>query len=71
MEYILTSNEMKELDLQTIEEIGISSAVLMEKAALGVIKAIEDSGNPLDNILVVCGVWNNGRDGNVSIRNMS
>lgn len=63
MEYILTSNEMKELDLQTIEEIGISSAVLMEKAALGVIKAIEDSGNPLDNILVVCGVGNNGGDG--------
>lgn len=63
MEYILTSHEMKQLDLITIEEIGVPSAVLMEKAALGVIKALNNSIPSPERILIVCGTGNNGGDG--------
>lgn len=63
MEYILTSKQMKELDVRTIEEMKIMSAVLMEKAALGVIKAIEDNYGDPDRIMIVCGTGNNGGDG--------
>lgn len=63
MEYLLTSNEMKSLDNKTIEEIGIPSAVLMEKAALGVIETIQNNCNDMKRILVVCGSGNNGGDG--------
>ena len=35
MEYVLTSNEMKKLDSITIDEIGVPSAVLMEKSSNG------------------------------------
>lgn len=63
MEYLLKSNEMKELDYNTIEEIGIPSVVLMEKAALGVIEEIQNSCDKMDKILVVCGSGNNGGDG--------
>lgn len=63
MEYILTSHEMKKLDLITIEEIGVPSAVLMEKAALGVIKALNNSIPSPERILIVCGTGNNGGDG--------
>jgi ADP-dependent NAD(P)H-hydrate dehydratase / NAD(P)H-hydrate epimerase len=63
MEYLLKSNEMKKLDQYTIEEIGISSAVLMEKAALSVINAIQENCDNRNKILVVCGCGNNGGDG--------
>lgn len=63
MEYLLTSSEMKDLDHKTIEEIGISSMVLMEKAALSVITAIKENVTVFDKILVVCGSGNNGGDG--------
>lgn len=63
MEYILTSNEMNKLDSITIDEIGVPSAVLMEKAAIGVIKALNDSIASLDHIVIVCGTGNNGGDG--------
>lgn len=63
MEYLLKSNEMKKLDQYTIEEIGISSAVLMEKAALSVINEIQNNCDNMNRILVVCGCGNNGGDG--------
>jgi len=63
MEYILTSHEMKNLDFITIDEIGVPSVVLMEKAAMGVIEALNHSKASLDHILIVCGTGNNGGDG--------
>ena len=33
MRYIVNGSEMKEIDRQTINEIGITSMVLMERAA--------------------------------------
>jgi len=52
---------MKAMDSYTIENIGVPSIVLMENAALKVIKNI-----PIENaekFTVVCGVGNNGGDG--------
>ena len=65
MREIVTAVEMKELDHNTIQKAGISSPVLMERAAL---KTVEEIVQRLKNkekekILVVCGTGNNGRIG--------
>ncbi len=63
MQYILNCGQMKEADRHTIEEMGIPSMVLMERAALSVAQEIADTCTGQDRILVVCGVGNNGGDG--------
>lgn len=63
MEYLLTSKQMKVLDNDTIEHMGIPSSVLMEKAALSVISAMNQNCEKTNKILVVCGSGNNGGDG--------
>lgn len=57
----ISCEEMKAMDLYTIEKIGVPSIVLMENAGLKVIKNIpmEDT----DSFSIVCGVGNNGGDG--------
>ena len=62
MEYLLKSGEMKQMDRAVIEEIGIPSAVLMERAALAATEVLEQYF-PLKKVLVVCGSGNNGGDG--------
>lgn len=63
MEYLLTSQQMKDLDGDTILRIGIPSVVLMERAALSVVNEITQTCKTRDKILVVCGCGNNGGDG--------
>ncbi len=63
MERILLGKQMKAVDRYSIENIGIPSMVLMERAALGVVEAVEDVYKTGDKILVVCGNGNNGADG--------
>lgn len=63
MEYILNAAQMKQYDNATIEEIGIPSLVLMERAALSVVEEIEHHHLDLTSVLVVCGSGNNGGDG--------
>lgn len=63
MKYIVDGKKMKEIDRYTIEEIGIPSMVLMERAALSVVQAAKLHINQKDNILCVCGNGNNGGDG--------
>lgn len=63
MEYLLTSDQMKLLDNNTIDKIGIASSVLMEKAALSVVSAIDEECANAKNILIVSGIGNNGGDG--------
>ncbi|MFQ9510886.1 MAG: hypothetical protein ACLRZ7_08270 [Lachnospiraceae bacterium] len=41
MRYLLTGEEMKELDTYSIQKIGIPSLVLMERAALSVTEEIK------------------------------
>lgn len=66
MQYITNSDEAKNIDRISIEQIGIPSLVLMEKAALSVYQhIIKTYGTPdkAGKILAVCGVGNNGGDG--------
>lgn len=68
MRYLADGIEMKKVDSSTIEEIGIPSVVLMERAALSVVEELEDRiVSPL-HILCICGMGNNGADGMAAAR---
>ncbi len=62
MQYVLDSNEMKEVDRYSIEEAGIPSLVLMERAALSVCAVVEEQVKAGAKVLSVCGMGNNGAD---------
>lgn len=62
-EKVITSKQMSEIDQYTINEIGIPSMVLMERAALGVAQTLLSNTTSSSTILVVCGTGNNGADG--------
>ena len=61
--YALNSFQMKEIDTFTMEQIGIPSMVLMEKAAMAVVTHIKQLCEKQHKILAVCGYGNNGGDG--------
>ncbi|MDO4477753.1 MAG: NAD(P)H-hydrate dehydratase [Lachnospiraceae bacterium] len=69
MKYLLTAAQMQNLDRHTIDEIGVPSAVLMERAALAIaeevmaLPEIAGKGPAGCRILSVCGTGNNGGDG--------
>lgn len=63
MKYLLTGKQMQDADRYTIEEIGIPTMVLMERAALRVVEMMEREHLDFHNILIVCGHGNNGGDG--------
>lgn len=71
MERIVTGGEMKALDTYTIEQIGIPSLVLMERAGLAVADAMVKQNFPLQKVLILCGGGNNGADGVVVGRLLS
>lgn len=71
MKYILTAEEMKECDRYTIEEVGIPSLVLMERAACACVEEIEKrvtDKQTKPTALVVAGRGNNGADALVIAR---
>lgn len=71
MKEIVTCREMKELDRNTIETVGVPSCVLMEKAALKLAEEMERvfAETPVrQRILCVCGSGNNGGDGIAAAR---
>lgn len=63
MRYIATAHEIKEIENYVINEVGIPSLVLMERAALCVSEIVKQRFLPEQNICVVCGGGNNGADG--------
>lgn len=63
MEFLLSSEQMKHCDSDTITKIGIPSLVLMERAALAVVDEMYHECCDLRSVLVVCGSGNNGGDG--------
>jgi NAD(P)H-hydrate epimerase len=69
---VLNSEQMREADRRTIEDIGIASLVLMENAGRQVVAAIEAvHGDLLDQpVAVLCGRGNNGGDGFVVARTL-
>jgi NAD(P)H-hydrate epimerase len=63
MEYVLTAKEMKSSDGAAINEYGIESLVLMERAAYETAKIIMDRYGTDIYVGVVAGSGNNGGDG--------
>jgi NAD(P)H-hydrate epimerase len=66
---VFTSEQMRELDRATIEDIGVPGPVLMERAALGV-SALVQSRFAGRHTLIVCGSGNNGGDGLAAARQL-
>lgn len=63
MKRIITGSEMATFDKYTINNIGIPSLVLMERAALSCVDVITKDFDELSKIIVMCGPGNNGADG--------
>lgn len=60
--YLVTAEEMKEYDSNTIERIGVPGMVLMERAALAALEVIQERWGK-GNALILSGMGNNGGDG--------
>ncbi len=67
MTYVVTAEEMRELDRATIEGIGVPGAVLMEHAGRAVADRVLALA-PAGPVVVLCGAGNNGGDGYVCAR---
>ncbi|MFC1477751.1 NAD(P)H-hydrate dehydratase [candidate division KSB1 bacterium] len=72
MKWVVTADEMRNIDKRTIENIGIPGSTLMERAGLEVVDAVLDIfGSVQDKtVIVFCGKGNNGGDGLVIAREM-
>jgi len=69
MRPVVTAAEMRGLDRTTIEEVGLSAAILMETAGRAVADAaLRMLGAERGHVAVVCGPGNNGGDGFVAAR---
>ncbi|MEO7190830.1 MAG: NAD(P)H-hydrate dehydratase [Vicinamibacterales bacterium] len=69
---ILDTEQMREADRQTVEDVGIASIVLMENAGRQVVAAIESAFEELEmsRVAVLAGPGNNGGDGFVIARTL-
>jgi hydroxyethylthiazole kinase-like uncharacterized protein yjeF len=69
---VLNTEQMREADRRTIEEIGIPSIVLMENAGRQAVAAMEAAFEDLatNRVSVICGRGNNGGDGFVVARTL-
>ncbi|MFR0986652.1 MAG: hypothetical protein ACLSFZ_09110 [Frisingicoccus sp.] len=55
MKTVVTGSEMKAIDTYTIQELGIPSLVLMERAALSMVCRMKERIGRTDRILCICG----------------
>ena len=63
MRILPTAQQMQKVDQYTIEEIGIPSMVLMERAALSIVEVLIREEVDLSKVLILSGPGNNGGDG--------
>src|SRR5213076_3240416 len=70
---VLNAAQMREADRRTIDDIGISSLVLMENAGRQVVAALEAIHTDIleRQVAVLCGRGNNGGDGFVVARTLA
>jgi hydroxyethylthiazole kinase-like uncharacterized protein yjeF len=70
---VLNTQQMREADRETIDEIGIPSVVLMENAGRQAVAAMEAAFDdlPSSKVGVLCGRGNNGGDGFVVARTLA
>lgn len=62
MKYIVTGNQMKQIDQDTILRIGIPSLVLMERASLAVAEAVEELAASSETDMTQRGMQLSGRE---------
>ncbi len=69
---VLNTKQMRAVDRQTIDDIGIASLVLMENAGRQVVAALESLVEDLASrrVVALCGTGNNGGDGFVVARTL-
>jgi len=66
---VVTAKEMREIDRRAIEEFGVPSLDLMERAGAGAAQVLAQTGlEHGDSVVVLCGRGNNGGDGFVAGR---
>jgi len=72
MQLVVSAAEMKAIDRETIERVGIPGTILMENAGLKSVLAMEDFFGDLSGqrIAIFCGRGNNGGDGLVVARHL-
>lgn len=63
MERIISGTDIKKVDEYTINEVGIPSLVLMERAAKSVADLIEETTDKNSEVIAIAGTGNNGADG--------
>ena len=70
---VLNTEQMREADRRTIEDVGIPSIVLMENAGRQTVAAMEAAFDSLgaSRVAVLCGRGNNGGDGFVVARTLA
>ncbi|MEZ5063318.1 MAG: NAD(P)H-hydrate dehydratase [bacterium] len=67
----MTASEMREIDRKAIEEFGVPSLDLMERAGGGAAQVIAAIGlDPDKPVVILCGKGNNGGDGFVAARHL-
>ena len=71
MKKLMNGAQMKMIDTYSIQEVGIPSLVLMERAALCVTEAVLEKIKKTDKVLCVCGSGNNGADGMAVARQLT
>lgn len=69
---IATSEQMRKIDKKTMEEFHIDGRVLMERAGISVVMALEEELKDINSLsfLIFCGAGNNGGDGLVVARTL-
>ena len=70
MKEVLKPSQAREADQELIHRYGIPGEVLMERAAQGVVRAIDDRVPKDARILILCGPGNNGGDGFAVLRQL-
>jgi NAD(P)H-hydrate epimerase len=66
--FVLSKDEMKQLDQKAIKEYGLPGIVLMENAGKGFVDTLFEFFEDIDDVLILCGDGNNGGDGFVIAR---
>ncbi len=66
--YIVTGEEMQQIEEEAIRKLAISTRILMEKAGEAVAREVLKMVSRRGEVIVVCGKGNNGGDGFVAAR---
>src|SRR5882757_7852974 len=66
----LTREQVRDLDRRAIEEYGVPSVVLMEKAGRGAAEVLMRLNPERRPVMIFCGKGNNGGDGYVIARHL-